>query len=110
MPGSKTFVALLRGINVGGKSLVPMAELRTLLTSLGFEDVVTYIQSGNVVFRSSIADEVKVAAKLEQEIAAAFAIASHPLLTTPVPSFTRTTGPLIPEAVSAGPNAARPTP
>jgi uncharacterized protein (DUF1697 family) len=44
-----TTVGLLRGVNVGGRTL-PMAELRELVESLGFEDVRTYIQSGNVLF------------------------------------------------------------
>ncbi len=44
------FVALLRGINVGGRNKLPMKSLRELLEGLGFEDVQTYIQSGNVVF------------------------------------------------------------
>jgi uncharacterized protein (DUF1697 family) len=47
-------VALLRGINVGGKNKVPMAELRELFATLGHEDVVSYIQSGNVVFTSPV--------------------------------------------------------
>ncbi|HEU0246772.1 MAG TPA: DUF1697 domain-containing protein [Gaiellaceae bacterium] len=83
MTTSKTFVALLRGINVGGKSLISMAELRALLSSLGFEDVVTYIQSGNVVFRSAIADEAAVAAELEREIAGALDVSPSVLLRTP---------------------------
>jgi uncharacterized protein (DUF1697 family) len=45
-----TFVALLRSINVGGRNRVAMAELRQLATSLGFQDVATYLQSGNLVF------------------------------------------------------------
>lgn len=44
------FVALLRGVNVGGRNPLPMAELRALVESLGFTEVVTLIQSGNVVF------------------------------------------------------------
>ena len=44
-----TTVGLLRGVNVGGRTL-PMAELRELVVSLGFQDVRTYIQSGNVLF------------------------------------------------------------
>jgi uncharacterized protein (DUF1697 family) len=83
MTTSTTFVALLRGINVGGRSLVSMADLRTLLTSLGFEDVVTYIQSGNVVFRSAIADEDQLAATLEQEIAGTFDVSPAVLVRTP---------------------------
>ncbi len=44
------YVALLRGINVGGKNLIKMADLKACLEDDGLEDVVTYIQSGNVVF------------------------------------------------------------
>jgi len=48
-----TYAALLRGVNVGGKAKVPMAQLRAVVESLGFTSVSTYIQSGNVVFTSS---------------------------------------------------------
>jgi uncharacterized protein (DUF1697 family) len=48
-----TFLALLRGINVGGHRKVPMAGLRALATDLGFYDVQSYIQSGNLVFRAA---------------------------------------------------------
>jgi uncharacterized protein (DUF1697 family) len=48
----QTYVALLRGINVSGRRKVSMADLRTLFGDLGSEDVTTYVQSGNVVFRS----------------------------------------------------------
>lgn len=57
----QTFVALLRGINVGGRNRVPMAELRTLFESLGHQGVATYIQSGNVVFETSQAEDDLVA-------------------------------------------------
>lgn len=46
----KTFIALLRGINVGGHKTVPMSQLRSLCEKLGWCDVQTYIQSGNVIF------------------------------------------------------------
>jgi uncharacterized protein (DUF1697 family) len=49
-------VAFLRGINVGGRNIVPMADLRSTLASAGLGDVRTYIQSGNVVFRSADTD------------------------------------------------------
>ena len=62
-----TWIALLRGINVSGKNILPMAELRRELEGLGFEDVRTYIQSGNVVFRSG----ARSAAKLADTIAGA---------------------------------------
>ena len=48
-----TFVALLRAVNLGSRNRVPMAELRALVEGLGAEDVRTYVQSGNVVCRSS---------------------------------------------------------
>lgn len=47
------YLALLRGINVGGKNLISMAALKAFFEGLGFEDVITYIQSGNVIFSSS---------------------------------------------------------
>jgi uncharacterized protein (DUF1697 family) len=67
----KTWIALLRGINVGGHNKIPMAELRTECEDLGFEDVATYIQSGNVVFRAAGGAHA-VAEKLRQAIAARF--------------------------------------
>lgn len=51
MAKPSTFIALLRGINVGGRNKLPMADLRDLVAGLGFDDVRTCIQSGNVVFR-----------------------------------------------------------
>lgn len=56
----QTWIALLRGINVGGKHIVPMKELRTLLEANGFDNVKTYIQSGNVVldYPHKPADEI----------------------------------------------------
>jgi uncharacterized protein (DUF1697 family) len=78
-----TFVALLRGINVGGKKMVPMPALRSLFSALGHADVVTYIQSGNVVFRTPGRKEKEIAVALEQEIAATFGISVTVLLRTP---------------------------
>jgi uncharacterized protein (DUF1697 family) len=46
-------VALLRGINVGGKTTLPMARLRDVAEGLGYDEVATYIQSGNLVLRTS---------------------------------------------------------
>ena len=48
----KTYVALLRGINVVGKKLLPMADLRNLCGRIGLVEPVTYIQSGNVIFKT----------------------------------------------------------
>ena len=49
-----TFIALLRAVNVGGTGKLAMAELRSMCSKLGFTDVATYIQSGNVVFTTKI--------------------------------------------------------
>ncbi len=65
------YVALLRGINVGGKNSLPMKALRELLRSIGCEHVETYIQSGNAVFRHR-AKANSVAAKLTKAIEAEF--------------------------------------
>jgi uncharacterized protein (DUF1697 family) len=62
---SSKHVALLRGINVGGKNMLPMKELVAMFTKAGCADVTTYIQSGNVVFCT----EDKVIAELDAEIA-----------------------------------------
>lgn len=52
----KKYIVLLRGINVGGKNKVPMKELKELLERSGFQDVVTYINSGNIIFSSETSD------------------------------------------------------
>ncbi len=59
-------VALLRGINVGGRNQVAMADLRSLVSALGFADVQSVLQSGNLVFRA----DGKGGAKLEPQLAA----------------------------------------
>jgi uncharacterized protein (DUF1697 family) len=76
-----TFAALLRGVNVGGRKLV-MSELCAHLESLGHEDVVSYIQSGNVVFRSAGGDRSAVSRELEEAIAARFGLEITVLLRT----------------------------
>ena len=63
-----THIALLRAINVGGTGKLPMADLRELCEKLGFRDVRTYIQSGNIVFTSAL-DASKSKAKLEKALA-----------------------------------------
>lgn len=71
-----TYVILLRGINVGGKNKVSMAELKKCLEELGFSSVVTYIASGNVILKSGKhANEVKD--KIEKALPKAFALDSE---------------------------------
>jgi uncharacterized protein (DUF1697 family) len=63
-----THVALLRGINVGGRNKVAMADLREVVSSLGHTDVATYIQSGNVLLSTGETDTKALAAALERAI------------------------------------------
>lgn len=63
-----TYVALLRGINVGGKNKVDMAQLKALFERLGLESVKTYINSGNVVFQDSKYTKSELPGLLEAEI------------------------------------------
>jgi uncharacterized protein (DUF1697 family) len=67
-------VALLRGINVGGRNKVPMAELGEVVASLGHAGVSTYIQSGNVLFSTGETDTGQLAAALEAAISERFGL------------------------------------
>ena len=67
------FVILLRGVNVGGKNKLPMADLRTALTSQGLENVSTYIASGNVFADSSLGS-VELAAVVRSAILDSFGL------------------------------------
>ena len=69
-----THIALLRGINVGGRNKVAMADLRQVMASLGHTGVMTYIQSGNVVFTTGEADTKMLASDLEQAIASTLGV------------------------------------
>lgn len=62
------YIALFRGVNVGGKGRLPMKELAALLEDLGARNVRTYIQSGNAVFESAEQDQAKLAGKIAAEV------------------------------------------
>jgi uncharacterized protein (DUF1697 family) len=70
------YLVLLRGINVGGRNKVPMAELRTVLEDLGFSNVSTYIASGNVLLDSDLSP-AKVASTIEDALPKAFKLHSE---------------------------------
>jgi len=61
-------ISMLRGINVGGHNIIKMEALRALYESLGMEGTQTYVQSGNVVFRTSERDAVRLAKKIQRGI------------------------------------------
>lgn len=62
------FIAFLRGINVGGNKMIPMAALKELFDDLGFKNVRTLLQSGNVVFSAKAATNAALAAKIAAAI------------------------------------------
>jgi uncharacterized protein (DUF1697 family) len=67
-----SYVALLRAVNVSGKNKLAMADLRQQLTSVGYHDVTTYVQSGNVAFQTASQPEATLVRDLEREIRKAF--------------------------------------
>jgi uncharacterized protein (DUF1697 family) len=77
-----TYVALLRGINVGGRNRLAMADLRALLLDLDCRDPRTYVQSGNAVFTSDRDDAAGLAAAIEARIAVALDLRPAVLLRT----------------------------
>ena len=77
-----SWIAFFRGINVGGNNLLPMKSLAPLIEGLGAIDVKTYIQSGNVVFRHSVVDAIKIAKLIEAAVLNAHGFAPHVVLVT----------------------------
>jgi len=75
-----TYVALFRGINVGGKNVLPMKGLVLLLEKIGARGVRTYIQSGNAVFQSAEHDPSRLAALITAEVKKHYGFESHVLL------------------------------
>ena len=80
IPVMTVFIALLRGINVGGNKTIKMSTLKTVLDSLGFEAVSTYLNSGNVVFASKGSDHAKLAKTIETAIEKEFGFRPSVLL------------------------------
>ena len=72
-----TWIVLLRGVNVGGRNRLPMAALRELLAEVGFENVRTYIQSGNIVLDSPDGDRDSLARSVRGAIEERFGFAPH---------------------------------
>jgi uncharacterized protein (DUF1697 family) len=64
----ETYISILRGINVSGRNKISMADLKKLYEDLKLQDVTTYIQSGNVVFRAPKQNDEKLAKKIEDAI------------------------------------------
>ena len=62
------YISILRGINVSGQKKIKMVDLKSLYELLGFQDVVTYIQSGNVIFDAAVKNKADLKAKIEEAI------------------------------------------
>ena len=88
-----TWIALLRGINVGGRNRLPMKDLAGLFEAAGCEQVKTYIQSGNVVFtvdsdaRKQIADDVATAIEKNHGFLPAIFLLSAVMLAEAIAAF-----------------------
>ncbi len=68
------YIAFLRGINVGGKNKIKMETLREVCAALGYSNVKTYINSGNIIFETAKTDDQKLAAKIETAIETEFGL------------------------------------
>jgi uncharacterized protein (DUF1697 family) len=76
------YAALLRGINLGARNRIAMADLRDLFAGMGAEDVTTHLQSGNVVFRSTVGSASRLSGTIEGEIRSRFGLDVVVLLRT----------------------------
>ncbi|QWU16774.1 Uncharacterized conserved protein, DUF1697 family [Paenibacillus sophorae] len=76
------YIALIRGINVGGNKIVKMQDLKTMLQSLGFQNVKTYIQSGNVVFDGRDTGDEALGEAIEQGIRETFGFEASVVIRT----------------------------
>jgi uncharacterized protein (DUF1697 family) len=79
-----THVALLRGINLGGRNKVAMADLRNVMASLGHTEIATYVQSGNVVFSAAQAGDspAALAESIENAISSALGVSPRVVVLT----------------------------
>lgn len=77
-----TYLALLRGVNVGGHGKVAMGDLRGLAAGLGLREAQTVLQSGNLVFRSAVRSSSRLEAVLESEIAGRLALQTSVFIRT----------------------------
>ena len=78
----ETYIALFRGINVGGSHMLPMKELKLVLEDNGCLDVRTYIQSGNAIFRSGKSDVERLAKRVSDAVAKSHGFAPRVLVLT----------------------------
>lgn len=83
MPGTSRYVALVRGINVGGRNKLPMNDLRLALADLGHTDVETYLQSGNALFTAPSTDTTSLGEQIERQLVSRLGLDVKVLVRTP---------------------------
>lgn len=79
---TNSYLALLRGINVGGKNIIKMVDLKKCFEAMGFTGVATYIQSGNVLFKYSDHELTKITTQIEKKLSDVFDYKSKVVLVT----------------------------
>ena len=99
------FCALLRGINVGGNNIIKMVDLKAAFENMGFYDVKTYIQSGNVVFSSKEENAESLTILIESNLSTSFSYSSKIVLLTEV--FLKLVVENIPEGFGSEPDLYR---
>lgn len=77
-----TYISLLKSVNAGGHNIIKMAELKTAIENEGFENVKTYIQSGNIIFNSNLGDKELINSKILEIINKNFSLNINGLLLT----------------------------
>lgn len=77
---TRRYAALIRGINVGGKNIIRMADLRDGLNSSGYQDVATYIQSGNVFFTAPVEDKSVLSGDFSRALRSLFGVDTWTLI------------------------------
>ena len=68
------YITLLRGINVGGNNIIKMEKLKQCFEDMGFSEVKTYIQSGNVIFKTQDTDKIKITETIENQLLKTFSV------------------------------------
>ncbi len=74
-PPAEIFVALLRGVNVGGKNMIRMSSLKESFERMGFDRVATYINSGNVIFKAQVGDARELERSIEEMLSSEYKLA-----------------------------------
>jgi uncharacterized protein (DUF1697 family) len=76
------YLSLLRGINVGGYNIIKMTDLKSCFENMGFTEVLTFIQSGNVIFKSFEKNKINLTTKIEQVLSERFNYKSNVVVIT----------------------------